>query len=56
MGASIDDIRQRAAEELAERQKLERVVDIEPDADVPPDPLAALRREGDDDQPRWRPA
>jgi hypothetical protein len=54
MGGSVDDLRQRAAEEIAERQRLDRVVDLEPDADAQPDPLAALRSEDDDDQPRWR--
>jgi hypothetical protein len=53
MGGNVDDIRQRAAEEIAEREKLERAVDVPPD-DGPPDPLAALRSEPDDDQPRWR--
>jgi hypothetical protein len=48
----VDDLRQQAAEELAERQSLERVVDI--DADARPDPLAALRELPDDDQPIWR--
>jgi capsid protein len=54
MGGSVDDLRQRAAEEIAEREKLERVVDVAPDADARPDPLAALRSEPDEDQPAWR--
>ena len=32
MGGSVDDLRQRAAEEIAEREKLERVGDVAPDA------------------------
>ena len=53
MGASIDDIRQQAAEELAERQQLERVVDIDADRDGVVDPLAELRELPDDQQPQW---
>jgi hypothetical protein len=54
MSVDIDDARQIAAEELAERQRLDRVVDIEPDVGAPPDPLAVLHSEPDEDQPAWR--
>jgi hypothetical protein len=54
VGGQIDDIRQQAAEEVAEREQLDRVVDIEPDRDGPPDPLAVLHSEPDEDQPAWR--
>jgi hypothetical protein len=42
MSGQIDDLLQVAAEEVAEREQLDRVVAL-PDADAVPDPLAELR-------------
>jgi len=68
MSEKLEALRQRWAEEAAERAELDAVVDVDDDRglddepedeDAPVDPDAAielLRREPDDDQPTWRAA
>lgn len=63
-GESLEELRQRWAEEAAQRAELDAVVDIEDlhqEEDAGEEPpvdreaaLAALRALPDDDQPSWR--